>query len=278
MAHVTVAAAEEILDNEFKVLDNGFVRLVDYMGGDERIAQAARVSYGAGSKQLSRDEILIDYLLRHQHTSPFEHVVLEFHCKMPIFVARQWIRHRTARINEISGRYSVMKSEFYTPAEEQIKFQSKDNKQGRSREEVSPELRRKVLDILAKDHGDIYASYEQLLDDGIARELARINLPLSLYTEWYWQMDLHNLLHFLALRMDSHAQWEIRQYANVIADMTRTVAPAAYKSFENHVLNGARFSGEELEVLRGIMRGEENPLQGLKRLEFGHKFGAEPDH
>jgi len=278
MAHVTVAAAEEILDKEFPVLDHGFVRLVDYMGGDERIAQAARVSYGEGTKQVSRDEILIDYLLRHQHTSPFEHVVLEFHCKMPIFVARQWIRHRTARINEISGRYSVMKSEFYTHAEEQIQFQSKDNKQGRAHEEVPPELRKKVLDILAKDHGDIYASYQQLLDDGIARELARINLPLSLYTEWYWQMDLHNLFHFLALRMDSHAQWEIRQFANAIAGITQAVAPIAYRSFENHILNGFRFSGEEIDVVKGLIRGEENPLTGLKRIEFDQKFGSEPDH
>jgi len=274
MAHVTVPAAEELLDKEFKVLDHGFVRLVDYMGGDERIVQAARVSYGEGTKQVRRDEILIDYLLRHQHTSPFEHVVIEFHCKMPLFVARQWIRHRTARVNEISGRYSVMSNEFYLPDAEQIKFQSKDNKQGRAEEEVPPELRAKVLDILSKDHGDIYSSYQEMLDDGIARELARINLPLSLYTEWYWQMDLHNLLHFLALRMDSHAQWEIRQYADVIADLTKAVAPMAYNSFENHILNGQRFSREEIEVIHKLMRGEENPLTGLNRLEFEQKFGA----
>ena len=278
MGHTIVPAAEEILDQEFKVLDHGFVRLVDYMGGDERIAQAARVSYGEGTRQVSRDEVLIDYLLRHQHTSPFEHVILEFHCKMPIFVARQWIRHRTARINEISGRYSIMKDEFYLPPEEQVQFQSTDNKQGRSRREVPPELRRKVLDLLARDHGEIYASYQQMLDDGIARELARINLPLSLYTEWYWQMDLHNLLHFLALRMDSHAQWEIRQYADVIAEITRKVAPAAYKSFENHILNGQRFSAEEIEVIKGLIEGKENPLGGLKRIEFEQKFGAAGDH
>lgn len=275
MAHLIVPAAEEILDKEFKVLDHGFVRLVDYMGGDERIAQAARVSYGEGTKQVRRDELLIDYLLRHQHTSPFEHVILEFHCKMPLFVARQWIRHRTARVNEISGRYSVMKDEFYLPAPEQVQFQSEDNKQGRSREEVPAELRKKVLDILSRDHGEIYASYKQMLDDGIARELARINLPLSMYTEWYWQMDLHNLLHFLSLRMDNHAQWEIRQYADQIAELTKAVAPMAYKSFENHLLNGQRFSREEIEIIHKLIKGEENPLTGLKRLEFDQKLGAE---
>src|SRR6056297_2346943 len=148
MAHLIVAEAEELLDKEYKVLDHGFVRLVDYMGGDERIVQAARVSYGEGTKQVRRDEILIDYLLRHQHTSPFEHVVLEFHCKLPLFVARQWIRHRTARVNEISGRYSVMKDECYLPGEQQVKLQSTDNKQGRSEKAVPEELRAKVLDIL----------------------------------------------------------------------------------------------------------------------------------
>lgn len=254
------------------MLDHGFVRLVDYMGGDERIVQSARVSYGGGTKQVRRDEILIDYLLRHRHTSPFEHVVLEFHCKMPLFVARQWIRHRTARVNEISGRYSIMKDEFYLPAPEQVQFQSQDNKQGRSRAEVPAELREKVLEILAKDHGDTYASYKQMLDDGIARELARINLPLSMYTEWYWQMDLHNLLHFLSLRMDSHAQWEIRQYADQIAQITRAVAPMAYKSFENHILEGCRFSKEEIEAIRKLMNGEENPLTGLKLKEFEEKM------
>ncbi len=275
MAHVIVPEAEALLDKECRVLDHGFVRLVDYMGGDERIAQAARVSYGEGTKQVSRDEILIDYLLRHRHTSPFEHVVLEFHCKMPIFVARQWIRHRTARINEISGRYSVMKDEFYLPPPQQIKMQNKDNKQGRAQDDVPEELRAKVLELLKRDHGSIYASYQQMLDDGIARELARINLPLSLYTEWYWQMDLHNLLHFLGLRMDPHAQWEIRQYADQIAMLTKAVAPIAYKSFENHILNGHRFSAEEIAVIHGLMRGEENPLTGLKRLEFEQKFGCE---
>ena len=273
MAHAFSPEAEELLDKEIKVLDHGFVRLVDYMGNDRRIVQAARVSYGEGTKTFRDDAILIDYLLRHQHTSPFEHVVLELHCKLPIFVARQWIRHRTARINEISGRYSVMENEFYLPPQDQIKGQSEDNKQARSLHELPPEIQQKVLEILRKDQGNVYASYQDLLNDGIARELARINLPLSLYTQWYWQMDLHNLFHFLELRMDSHAQWEIREYANAIATIARAVAPLAYDAFERHRLNGQHFSSEEIEVLKGLIAGKENPLTGLKRKEFDAKMG-----
>ncbi len=277
MAHIVVPEAEELLDKEIKVLDQGFVRLVDYMGGDERIVQAARVSYGEGTKAVRRNAALIDYLLAHAHTSPFEHVVLEIHCKMPIFVARQWIRHRTARINEISGRYSVMKDEFYLPPEDQVCFQSKDNKQGRDTAEVPPELRKKVLDLLKQDQGNAYASYQQLLSDGIAKELARINLPLSLYTEWYWQMDLHNLFHFLALRMDAHAQWEIRKYGEAIATMAKAVAPLAYEAFDRHLLKGRKFSAEELEVLRKMLKGEPNPLEGIQRLDFEHKLFGTPE-
>lgn len=274
MAHEFSPEAEKLLDAEIKVLDHGFVRLVDYMGNDKRIVQAARVSYGEGTKTFREDAILIDYLLRHQHTSPFEHVVLEMHCKLPIFVARQWIRHRTARINEISGRYSVMENEFYLPPANQIKGQSEDNKQARSLHELPPDIQQKVLEILRRDQGSVYASYEELLNDGIARELARINLPLSLYTQWYWQMDLHNLLHFLELRMDSHAQWEIREYANAIAQITRAVAPLAYDAFERHRLNGRHFSSEEIGVIKGLIAGKENPLTGLKRKEFDEKLGA----
>lgn len=277
MAHTTSPEAEKLLDVEIKVLDHGFVRLVDYMGNDQRIVQAARVSYGEGTKTFRDNTILIDYLLRHQHTSPFEHVVLELHCKMPIFVARQWVRHRMARINEISGRYSVMAEEFYVPPESEIKGQSEDNKQGRDEREVPPELRQKVLDILKRDQGLVYASYEELLKDGLARELARINLPLSLYTQWYWQMDLHNLLHFLELRMDEHAQWEIRQYALAIASIVRAVTPIAYDAFERHRLNGKHFSSEEIDVIRGLIRGEPNPLGGLKRKEFDAKLFGEKE-
>ncbi len=275
MAHHFVFEAEALLDQEIKVLDHGFVRLVDYMGGDARIVQAARVSYGAGSKSVRDDAGLIDYLMRHRHTSPFEHVVLEFHCKMPIFVARQWVRHRTARLNEISGRYSVMESDFYVPDEAQIKFQSTDNKQGRASEEVPAELRARVLGIIKRDQSDVYASYEEMIDDNIARELARINLPLSLYTQWYWQMDLHNLFHFLALRLDPHAQWEIRQYAEAMAGIARAVAPQAYSSFENHHLNGRNFSALEMEALRELLEGRAHELTGRHKREFEQKIYGE---
>ncbi|HOV24693.1 MAG TPA: FAD-dependent thymidylate synthase, partial [Candidatus Marinimicrobia bacterium] len=249
MSHVVVPEAEALLDKEIKVLDHGFIRLVDYMGGDSRIVQSARVSYGKGTKSVREDEALIDYLMRHQHTSPFEQVVLTFHCKMPIFIARQWIRHRAARVNEISGRYSVMEDEFYLPEETAIQYQNKDNRQGRDPQEVPVHLRQKVLDILTKGQQVAYDDYQKMLADDIARELARINLPLSLYTQWYWQIDLHNLFHFLELRMDEHAQWEIRQYANVIADITRAVAPLAFRAFETHVVNAVRFSGSEIQAL-----------------------------
>lgn len=274
MAHIVVPAAEDLLDREIKVLDHGFVRLVDYMGGDERIVQAARVSYGAGTRSVRRDAALIDYLLQHQHTSPFEHVVFEFHCKLPIFVARQWIRHRTARINEISGRYSILKDECYLPPPAQVSLQSEDNKQGRAATEVPAALRQKVLDLLAGDQSRLYASYQDMLNDGIARELARINLPLSTYTEWYWQMDLHNLLHFLALRMDHHAQWEIRQYAEAIAGLVRAVTPMAYAAFERHLLNARRFSADEMAALRDMLAGRPHGLTGIQKLDFEQKLQA----
>lgn len=272
MAHCIVPEAEALLDKEIKVLDHGFVRLVDYMGSDARIVQTARVSYGEGTKTVREDAGLIDYLMRHQHTSPFEHVVLELHCKMPIFVARQWIRHRTARLNEISGRYSVMEDEFYVPAPEQINLQSTLNKQGRDAGEVPPELRQKVIEILRRDQAATYAGYDQMINDGIARELARINLPLSLYTQWYWQMDLHNLFHFIKLRADQHAQWEIRQYASAIAKIAQAVAPSAYASFERHILNGKRFSSDEIQAVRCVMEGQPNPLEGRKLKEFEDKL------
>jgi thymidylate synthase (FAD) len=274
MGRIQTPEADALLDREFRVLDKGFVRLVDYMGGDRRIVQAARVSYGEGTKSVRSDAALIDYLLRHRHTSPFEHVVLEFHCKMPIFVARQWVRHRTARLNEISGRYSVMTDEFYVPDESAVAFQSDDNKQGRSVGDVPASLRARVVEILRRDQGTLYASYEELLNDDIARELARINLPLSLYTEWYWQMDLHNLFHFIGLRLDSHAQYEIREYARVIADIARAVAPLACQSFENHVLNGACFAADEIAALRALLDGREVELTGRRRLEFARKLGG----
>ena len=272
MAHIIVPEAEKILDKEIKVLDHGFVRLVDYMGSDARIVQTARVSYGEGTKTLREDAGLIDYLLRHEHTSPFEHVIFEFHAKMPIFVARQWIRHRTARLNEISGRYSVIKDEFYVPDSSSINFQNKDNKQGRAVDDVPDNLKDKVISILSKDQEAVYKNYEEMIDDDIARELARINLPLSTYTEWYWQMDLKNMFHFLKLRMDHHAQWEIQEYGRAMAKIVKAVCPLAYESFEKHMVNGARFSEHELKAIRLMLDGKENPLEGRRLKEFEQKL------
>ena len=235
MAHCTSPDAERILDKKFKVLDKGFVRLVDYLGNDSRIVSAARVSYGKGTKTFREDKGLINYLLRNDHTSPFEQIVMTFHVKLPIFVARQWIRHRTARVNEISGRYSVMKNEFYLPSTADIAFQSDDNKQGRATTAVPPKVQKQVQGILEKYQNELYEKYEEMLEYNIARELARINLPLSLYTEWYWQIDLHNLFHFLALRLDPHAQMEIRAYAEVINKIARYVCPIAFDAFDEHI-------------------------------------------
>lgn len=250
MAHCIVPAAEEILDKEFKVLDKGFVRLVDYLGGDDRIVQAARVSYGEGTKSWREDAGLIDYLLRHDHTSPFEQVILTFHVKLPIFVARQWIRHRTARVNEVSGRYSIMKDDFYVPAPGDLAAQSADNKQGRSDEPLESGQAAQVIGLLEQGQKAAYADYARLVDEGLAREIARVNLPLSLYTEWYWQIDLHNLLRFLMLRLDAHAQKEIRLYAAVMLEITRAVAPRVVESFERNTLNGVRFTGAEMAELK----------------------------
>ena len=264
MGHIIVPEAEKILDKEFQVLNHGFVRLVDYMGGDSRIVQSARVSYGDGTKTVREDAGLIDYLLRHQHTSPFEQVILTFHVKMPIFVARQWIRHRTARVNEISGRYSIMRDEFYLPADMDVAKQSTDNKQGRSTEPVTHQYAAEVQKKLEEGQKQAYSDYSELVETGLARELARVNLPLSLYTEMYWQIDLHNLFHFLRLRLDGHAQKEIRDYAEVILEITRAVAPLATSSFENYMRNGVNFSGEEMEDLRKMLDGKEPSLTGKK--------------
>lgn len=281
MAHCVVPAAESILDQAFPVLDKGFVRLVDYLGGDTRIVQAARVSYGEGTKSFREDAGLIDYLLRHEHTSPFEQVILTFHIKLPIFVARQWIRHRTARVNEISGRYSIMKDDFYVPAPEDLALQSEDNKQGRKDEAMDTEAAKTAIDRLVEGQEEAYADYMGLVETGLAREIARINLPLSLYTEWYWQIDLHNLFRFLALRLDSHAQKEIRAYAQVLLDIARKVAPAATTSFEDNLFAGVRFSGAEVSELRrrlGVESGsaaslaQSAPLQGKALERFEEKL------
>jgi thymidylate synthase (FAD) len=250
VAHVVNKEADALLDKEFKVLDHGFVRLVDYMGSDESIVQAARVSYGEGTKKVTEDRGLIRYLMRHKHTTPFEMVEFKFHIKLPIFIARQWIRHRTANVNEYSGRYSVMKEEFYLPQPEEIRYQSKVNKQGRSKKEVPDNVKQDILEYFKKTTDETYAKYLEHVDMGLARELARINLPLSLYTEWYWKIDLHNLFHFLRLRMDPHAQMEIKVYADIMGMMTEKVCPLAYEAFMDYGFNSAYFSGTELSILK----------------------------
>lgn len=272
MAHCIIPAAEEILDKEIPVLDKGFIRLVDYMGGDARIVQSARVSYGDGTKSVREDGALIDYLLRNQHTSPFEQVILTFHIKLPIFVARQWIRHRTARVNEISGRYSIMKDDCYVPAIEDVSFQSLDNKQGRSEETIPEEIAISVRNTIEAQQKEIFSGYRDLITDNIARELARINLPLSTYTEWYWQIDLHNLFHFLRLRCDGHAQKEIRDYATAMLDITRRVAPLATDAFDRYQRNSVTFTREELSAIKAMLNGEKPSLEGKSLARFEEKL------
>lgn len=277
MAHCIVPEAEKLLDKKFTVLKNGFVRLVDYMGNDERIVQAARVSYGKGSKSFREDRSLIHYLLRNNHTSPFEQVIFTFHVKLPVFVARQWIRHRTARINEISGRYSVMQPEFYSPAPEDVAFQSTDNKQGRSLKSVPPDLQKKVIDLITTDQKSTYDHYERLLNDGIARELARINLPLSLFTEWYWQIDLHNFFHFLKLRLDPHAQMEIRVYAEKMYDIGKVVCPNAFEAFEEYEISSMKLSKTEWQAIHTILQGAQTTLEEKTGKKLIEKLGFTPD-
>ncbi len=275
MGHCVVKEAEQVLDKEVKVLDRGFVRLVDYMGGDERIVASARVSYGKGTKTFRQDRGLIHYLLRNDHTSPFEQVVFTFHAKMPIFVARQWIRHRTARVNEVSGRYSVLKDEFYVPAESDVACQSEDNKQGRSTEPAPKKVQRETIDLLLAGQQHAYADYRRMLNGNIARELARINLPLSLYTDWYWQIDLNNLFHFLRLRMDPHAQREIRVYADAMHDLARKVCPIAFEAFDEHIRGSVRLSHSEAEAVRAMLKGETPSLDERERRILAGKLSVE---
>lgn len=272
MARIIVPEAEALIDQEIPVLDKGFVRMVDYMGGDERIVQAARVSYGSGTKTYRQDRGLIHYLIRNWHTSPFEQVQLTFHTKMPIFVARQWVRHRTARLNEISGRYSVMKDEFYVPDPSQVRFQSESNKQGRSEECLPESEALEIIRLMEEEQRAVYGNYQAMLDKGVARELARSNLPLSLYTEWYWQIDLHNLFHFLALRMDPHAQYEIKVYAEAMAKCAQAVAPLAYEAFEEHRMGSVAFSRAECEALAAMLNGNTHNLEGRAATMFEDKI------
>ncbi len=244
---------ETIINKEYKCLDKGFIRLVDYMGDDAAIVQSARVSYGKGTKSVTEDRGLIRYLMRNRHTSPFEMVEFKFHVKLPIFVARQWIRHRTANVNEYSGRYSEMRDEFYLPEPEQIRPQSALNKQGRAAEAMDRDKAEDIIVDYQRIQEILFNDYSTLLDTGLARELARINLPLSAYTEWYWKIDLHNLFHFLRLRLDSHAQYEIRVYGEEMAKIVKEIVPLAYEAFEDYILNRFVFSALEANVLKKML-------------------------
>ncbi|RME14712.1 MAG: FAD-dependent thymidylate synthase [Alphaproteobacteria bacterium] len=257
------AVAEGLEPHLYKpvaVLDHGFVRVIDYMGDDAAICQAARVSYGKGTKSVQNDEGLIRYLMRHWHSTPFEMCEIKLHVKLPVFVARQWIRHRTANVNEYSARYSILDREFYIPAREHLAAQSTVNNQGRG-EVLGDEEAARVLEILKADSARAYDHYEQMISQdgqqGLARELARMNLPTNIYTQWYWKVDLHNLFHFLRLRADAHAQYEIRVYAEAIAALVADWVPLAYKAFEDYRMGGANLSAMALDCLRRMLRGEE---------------------
>jgi thymidylate synthase (FAD) len=254
--------AEEILGLYFPVLDHGFVSLVDYMGTDECIERAARVSYGYGTRKKSLTRGLVRYLRRHKHTTPSEMVELKFHCSMPIFIARQWIRHRTANVNEYSGRYSLIPMLFYTPPAEQLQTQSRKNNQGRSGEPLAPERYSEALARFNRIRDASREAYEWMTGEDIARELARIDLPLSTYTQWYWKIDLHNLLHFLTLRVDRHAQWEIQEYGRVMAGMLERVAPLSYEAWIDYDVCGAPFSRLELNALRSLVEAKDRTLEG----------------
>ena len=251
----TSPAAEEILGLYFPVLDHGFVSLIDYMGTDECIERAARVSYGHGTRKKSMTRGLLRYLRRHKHTTPSEMVELKFHCCMPMFIARQWIRHRTASVNEYSGRYSLMPMLFYTPGGDQLQTQSRANNQGRSGQAVAPALQAEAVRRWNSVRTESRAAYEWMTANQIARELARIDLPLSTYTQWYWKIDLHNLLHFLSLRVDAHAQWEIQAYGRVMAGMLKRVAPLSYEAWIDYDVCGGQLSRMELDVIRSLVAG-----------------------
>lgn len=263
----TVPALEEILFEPLPVLDHGFVRVIDYMGDDGAVVQAARVSYGRGTRKVSEDRGLIHYLLRHRHTTPFEMCEIKYHVKLPIFVARQWIRHRTANVNEYSARYSILDREFYLPAPEHLAAQSVINRQGRG-EVLDGEEAARVFELLRRDADQCYASYVEMLNEGpdgaaldpgrqgLARELGRMNLTLNTYTQWYWKIDLHNLLHFLSLRADAHAQYEIRVYAEAMLETVRRWVPIAHEAFEEYRLGGLALSRKGLEAVRHLLDGQ----------------------
>jgi thymidylate synthase (FAD) len=277
----TVPALEEILYQPVPVLDHGFVRVVDYMGDDGAIVQAARVSYGRGTRRVSEDKGLINYLMRHRHTTPFEMCEIKYHVKLPIFVARQWIRHRTANVNEYSARYSILDNEFYIPAPEHLATQAVVNRQGRG-DVIEGAAAQRVLDLLRADSERAYAGYAEMLNEdetgaprdpswpGLARELARMNLSLNFYTQWYWKTDLHNLMHFLSLRADPHAQYEIRAYAEAMLGTLERWVPLAHAAFLEYRMNAALISATGLAIIRRMLAGEaiDQATSGLSAREW----------
>ena len=280
---VTVPALEAMLYDAVPVLDHGFVRVIDYMGDDGAVVQAARVSYGRGTRRVSEDAGLIRYLMRHRHSTPFEMCEIKFHVKLPIFVARQWIRHRMANVNEYSARYSILDREFYIPAPEHLAAQSGNNRQGRGDVLEGAEAA-EVLALLRADATLTYDHYAYMLNEdgadparqGLARELARMNLTLNAYTQWYWKSDLHNLMNFLSLRADAHAQYEIRVYADAMLEMLRAWVPATFEAFKDYRMGAVTLSAGMLAVVKRLLGGEpvEQPASGLSKREWSELMAA----
>ncbi len=273
----TVPALEAMLFTALPVLDHGFVRVVDYMGDDAAVVQAARVSYGRGTRRALEDEGLIRYLMRHHHSTPFEMCEIKFHVKLPIFVARQWIRHRTANVNEYSARYSILDKDYYIPEPGQLAAQSSSNRQGRG-EVLDSQTATRVLALLREDAEQTYGHYEEMLSEetGLARELARMNLTLNTYTQWYWKTDLHNLFHFLRLRADSHAQYEIRVYAEAMMETVKAWVPLSYNAFCDYRLGAVTFSAKMMAVLRRLLADEpvDQASSGLSKREWAEMLAA----
>ena len=278
---------EKVIYEAIPILDHGFIRVVDYMGNDSSIVQAARVSYGKGTKKVNTDAGLIKYLMRHWHSTPFEMCEIKYHVKLPIFIARQWIRHRTANVNEYSARYSILDKEFYLPSPENLAAQSQSNRQGRG-DVLEGEDAKKVLDIIKSDSERTYSNYEEMLNErydgskieenksGLARELARMNLTLNTYTQWYWKTDLLNLMNFLRLRADSHAQYEIRAYADVMLDTLKRWVPTTYEAFMDYRVGGTEISSKGKSVIQKLIKGEETSLDdsGLSKREWNELMDA----
>ena len=284
---VTAPELEKILYEAIPLLDHGFIRVVDYMGDDTSIVKAARVSYGKGTKKVSTDAGLIKYLMRHWHSTPFEMCEIKYHVKLPIFIARQWIRHRTANVNEYSARYSILDKEFYLPAQEHLAAQSKSNRQGRG-DVLEGEQAKKVLELLKNDAERTYENYETMLNEkydgsiidengvGLARELARMNLTLNTYTQWYWKTDLLNLMNFLRLRAHHHAQYEIRTYADAMLDTLKRWVPITYDAFMDYRVGGTEVSDKGKKVIQKLIKGDKVSMEesGLSKREWNELMEA----